>query len=99
MKVTRFDPSADLIVVTARVWGPRGDKLVSLALDTAATQTHLIPDILDDLGYSPRQGEQITVVRSAIGDESGYMTRVSRFHALGFDRLDFRVHAHDLPDG
>ena len=59
MKVTRFDPASDLIIVAARIWGPRGDKRVSLALDTAASETHLVPDVLDDLGYSPRQGEQI----------------------------------------
>jgi len=59
------------MIVAARVWGPRGDKQLSLALDTAATQTHITPDILADLGYSPRHGERITVVRSAVGSERG----------------------------
>lgn len=99
MKVTRFDPSGDLIIVKARVWGPRGDKVVSLALDTAATHTHIIPDIVDDLGYSPRHGDQVTVVRSAIGEERGYMMRVAKFSALGFNLADFRIHVHDLPEG
>lgn len=99
MKVTRFDPASDLIIVSARLWGPRGDKRVSLALDTAASETHLVPDVLDDLGYSPRQGEQVTVVRSAIGSEQGYLMRVARFSALGFTSSDFRIHVHDLPDG
>jgi predicted aspartyl protease len=99
VKVTRFDPASDLIIVSARIWGPRGDKRVSLALDTAASETHLVPDVLDDLGYSPRQGEQITIVRSAIGSERGYMMRVARFSALGFTCTDFRIHVHDLPDG
>jgi hypothetical protein len=99
VKVTFFDTTRDLIIVTGRVWGPRGDKRVSLALDTAATQTHIVPDILDDLGYSARDGDQVTVVRSAIGEERGYMLRVLRFAALGFACPDFRIHAHDLPEG
>ena len=99
MKTTRFKPDSDLIIVGATVWGPRGGKKLSLAFDTAATETHIIPDILDDLGYNPRDGEQVTVVRSAIGSERGYMRRVTRFAALGFTCNDFRVHVHDLPEG
>jgi hypothetical protein len=72
---------------------------LSLAVDTAATHTHIVPDILDDLGYSPRDGEQLTVVRSAIGSEPGYMMRATRFAALGFTTKDFRIHVHDLPEG
>src|SRR5258706_2447256 len=51
VKVTRFDPADALIVITARIWGPYTDKQVSLALDAAATQTHVIPDVLDEIGY------------------------------------------------
>ncbi|HEY3804098.1 MAG TPA: aspartyl protease family protein [Kofleriaceae bacterium] len=90
MKVTRFDPTIDLIIVTARVAGPRMERQVSLAFDTAATETHIIPDVVDELGYSPRDGEQVTVVRSAIGSERGYMMRVAHFAALGFANHDFR---------
>jgi predicted aspartyl protease len=99
VKVTSFDPASDLIIVTARIWGPYGDKPLSLAVDTAATHTHIVPDILDDLGYSPRDGDQVTVVRSAIGSEPGYMMRAIRFAALGFATKDFRIHVHDLPEG
>jgi len=99
MKVTRFDPSDSLIVVRAWVWGPRGKAKLDLALDTAATHTHIVPDIIDELGYSPRQGDGTTVVHSAIGEEPGYLLRVSRFQALGFSTSDFRIHVHDLGDG
>jgi hypothetical protein len=89
MKVTRFDPSDSLIIVHAMVWGPRGHKGLTLAFDTAATQTHIIPDVLDDVGYGPRDGERVTSITSAIGDEPGYMMRVSKFAALGFTRPTF----------
>ncbi len=71
MKIRRFDPSDDLIIVKARVYGPRGHRPLSLALDTAASHTHIVPEVIDDLGYSPRQGEAITSISSAIGKEPG----------------------------
>jgi hypothetical protein len=98
VKVTRFDPTDTLIIVTARIWGPRGDKQLSLALDTAATQTHVIPELLDEIGYGPLHGDRITSVTSAIGDEPGYMMPVTRLSALGFALTSFRIHVHDLPE-
>jgi hypothetical protein len=89
VKVTRFNPNASLIIVHAMAWGPRGHKGLTLALDTAATQTHIIPDALDDIGYGPRDGDRITSITSAIGEEPGYMMKVSKFSALGFTAADF----------
>ncbi len=100
MIITAFEPDQDLIVVAGTVWGPRGDAIeVPLALDTGSSETLLVPELTDALGYSARDGDQPTVIRSAIGSEPGYMMRVARFSALGFDMVDFRVHVHDLPDG
>ena len=99
MKVTRFDPERDLIIVKARVWGPGGDTRASLALDTGSAHSVIAAGIIDDLGYSPRQGEAITTVRTAVGKEHGYVLRVARFWTLGFTVSDFPVHVFDLPDG
>jgi len=99
VKIRRFDPADDLIIVKARLYGPRGYRPLSLAFDTAASETHIVPEVTDDLGYSPRQGEAITSVSSAIGKEPGYMLRVARFASLGFSFADFAVHVHDLPEG
>ena len=98
MKITRFDPDDSLIIVHAMVWGPRGRTGLILALDTAATQTHVIPDVLDDIGYGPRDGDRVTSITSAIGDEPGYMMKITKFSALGFTSNDFRIHVHDLPE-
>src|SRR5262249_14497235 len=78
---------------------PCGYRPLSLAFDTAASDTHIVPAIVDDLGYNPRQRESITFVSSAIGKELGYMLRVTRFAPLGFSFPDFAMHVHDLPDG
>lgn len=100
MKVTRFDPNRDLIIVEGRVWGPRQQqRMLRLVLDTGAAETIVVPDVLDELGYNPRQGDARTVMRSAVGHEEGYMIRVARFASLGFQANDFRVHAQDLPEG
>lgn len=81
MKATRFSPSDDLIIVDCRVWGPqlRSARPARLVVDTGAAVTVIVPEILDELGYNPRDGEAITVMRSAVGREQGYLIRVVRF--------------------
>jgi predicted aspartyl protease len=101
MKVTRFSPNRDLIIVPGRVLGPRGrEQSLRFAVDTGAGQTIISPELLDELGYSAREhGDQLAVTRSVVGREEGYMLRVARFTCLGFQEQDFRVYAQDLPSG
>src|SRR5512140_71825 len=99
MKVTRFNHKRDLVIVRAWLWGPRGDKQVWLAVDTASAETVVTPDTVDLLGYNPRDGETITTVRSAIGKEQGWTLRVSRFSTLGFVVPNYRIHVFDLATG
>lgn len=101
MKVIRFDPKLDLIIVEGRIWGPRlrQRRPLRLVLDTGAAETIVIPEVLDELGYNPREGEAITVLRSAVGREQGYLIRVARLECLGHQSSNFLIHAHDLPEG
>ena len=48
--LTAFDPSKNLILIQAQVWGPLGDRILRMALDTGATDTLIVPYILDSLG-------------------------------------------------
>jgi len=98
VKETPFDPSKNLIIVEAAVWGPRGHTPLKLAIDTASSQTVIMPEIMDDLGFNPRDGVVITGVYSAIGKEQGYLLKVPRFSTLGFTITDFPVHVFDLAD-
>ena len=86
VKATRFDRGRDLIIVEGRIWGAglTQTRSLRLVLDTGAGETIIVPDALDELGYSARQGEERTVVRSAVGREEGYMIRVARLACLGF---------------
>lgn len=101
MKTTRFDPVSNLIIVGARI----GDRLgawkgrARLAIDTGSSATVLKPELLDRLGYSPRDGEAMTTVRAALGEEHGYTLRITRFAALGYTAVDFRIHVLIWPKG
>jgi predicted aspartyl protease len=98
--VTDFDPRGELIVIKGTLWSTQGRaRDVELAVDTGASETLIIPEVTDDLGYGARDGEAITVIRSPLGREQGYLMRVAKFSALGFELTDFRMHIHDLPDG
>jgi hypothetical protein len=80
MTITSFDTTSELIIVTGHVWTPQGDESLELhlVLDTGAAETIIVPDLLDELGYSARKhGEQIAVMRSAAGREEGYMLRAA----------------------
>ena len=55
MKVTRFDPAGELIIVGARIWGPHGRPApLRLVVDTGAAETMIVPEVLDELGFSAR---------------------------------------------
>lgn len=100
MKITYFDPSADLIIVPGQIWGPRGEgPRLNLVLDTGSAETVIIPEVLDQLGYSPRSADRITVMRSAVGREDGYLIHIQRFACLGYQLSNYQIHAHDLPEG
>jgi predicted aspartyl protease len=101
MTVTRFRPGSDLIIVDGHVWGPRSPEgqLLRLVVDTGAAETIIVPEILDGLGYNPRDGEAITVMRSAVGHEPGYLLRVQRFSCFRYQARNLRVHVQDLPEG
>jgi predicted aspartyl protease len=95
---TAFDPSRNLIIVEGEISGPLGDTPLRLVLDTGAAASLVVPDIVDALGYSPRDAEVVTGVCSAVGKEQGYILRVARFSALGFTLPDVRIHVFDLAD-
>jgi predicted aspartyl protease len=87
-----------LIIVEAKVWGPRGHTELNLVLDTGSAHTVILPEIVDMLGFNPRDGAVITGVYSAVGKEQGYLIKVPRFSALGFTLIDFPIHVFDLAD-
>lgn len=58
--------------------------------------TTVSPEILDLVGYNPRDGGRRTRVRSAVGEEHGYELPFAAFTALGFTLDHHLVNVSDL---
>jgi predicted aspartyl protease len=99
MTITRFNRKRDLIIVRASVLSPRSRDRWRLAIDTGSSDTVVNPDLVENLGYTVRDGEHVMTICSAIGKEQGWTLRVKRFSALGFAVPDYRVHVFDLATG
>lgn len=101
MKVTRFDTRRDLIFVPGLVWSVHGEPTpLRFVVDTGAAMTIIVPDMLDDLGYSAREhGVEVASTRGVAAREQGYTLRVQRFGCLGFQESSFLVYAQELPSG
>ena len=95
---TRFTVGQELILVRGTIEGPRGIASVRLVVDTGASRTIIVPEILDDIGYSARDGQVTSTVSGAVARERGYTLRVERFATLGFAMNRFVVHVFDLMD-
>lgn len=93
---TPFVTDGDLIIIEARVTGPRGTLLGRFVLDTGAAATTMTHELADSLGYGPRDGFRRTKVHTAIGSEQGYVLRVAEFTVLGFTLTSFPINVFDL---
>ena len=93
---TPFVTDGDLIIVEAIVTGPRGTVTGRFVLDTGAVLTTMIPELVDPIGYSARDGVKRTRVHTAIGEEEGYVLHVAEFAVLGFTMSSFPVDVFDL---
>src|SRR5262245_29823956 len=93
----RFDSERGLIVVPTRLWGPSGDVVVRLALDTGATGTLINWDPIVFIGYDPGAiGSRIEVTTGS-GVEFVPEICVGRVEALQHEHHDFLVLCHTLP--
>jgi predicted aspartyl protease len=92
-----FDPSQGLIIVPVRLFGPAGDMIVRLALDTGATSTLINSEIMVLLGYDPATSPDQIQVTTGSGVEFCPRVTVQRLEALGKSVNDFAVLSHTLP--
>jgi predicted aspartyl protease len=92
-----FNPHKGLIIVSAKVWGPLGTAPMRLGLDTGAVGSVISADLLVALGYDPAIVQQRVRIVTASRVESVPRLFVDRINALGQERLQFGVLAHNLP--
>src|SRR4051812_27970885 len=93
---TRFATRDELIVVFARITGPRRTIMAPMVLDTGAVYTTITPKVAEAVGYGERDRVRRTRVRTAIGSEQGYVLATSRIAMLGLSAESFPVHVFDL---
>jgi predicted aspartyl protease len=92
-----FDPSKGLIVVPTRLFGPSGDTVVRLALDTGATTSVVNQDVIVFLGYDPAIAPDRVQMTTGSSVEFVARIKLEKLQALGQERLDFPVLCHTLP--
>jgi predicted aspartyl protease len=93
----QFDPTQGLIVVPVRLFGPAGDMILRLALDTGATSTLINSEIMILLGYDPAASSDRIRVTTGSGIEFCPRVKIRQIEALGRSVGDFLILSHTLP--
>jgi predicted aspartyl protease len=92
-----FDPKAELIIVETKLYGPQGDFIVKLALDTGATLSLVSFHVITALGYKVSDADETIEITTGSGVEYVPRIRVARVATLGKIRRSFPVLCHTLP--
>lgn len=92
-----FDPNEGLIIVPTRLWGPSGDTVVRLALDTGATGSVVSWDIVVFLGYDPAIVSERIQMTTGSGVEFVPRVIIERIEGLRQERQYFPVLCHNMP--
>ncbi|MGH7214350.1 MAG: retroviral-like aspartic protease family protein, partial [Tepidisphaeraceae bacterium] len=96
VKISPFDLIQGLVVIQARISGPRRRGTARLAIDTGATRTIISPVLLTEVGYDVVGAEETTITT---GSGVEWVTRVdlTEIEAIRVKRLQFTVVSHALP--
>ena len=93
----RFDPKRSLIIVPTRLYGPTGDTVVRLALDTGATESVVNWDVVVFLGYDVVSMSERVQMATGSGLEFAAQIKIKKIEALEQVCLDYPVICHTLP--
>lgn len=96
MKI-KFDPNQGLIVIPTRLYGPRTDTIVQLALDTGATMSMLNWDVAILLGYDPASSKQRIQVTTGSGVEFAPQIVIKKVEIPGRYLGNFSMLCYTLP--
>jgi hypothetical protein len=92
-----FDPRKGHILIPTHIYGPDGDAIALLALDTGATQSMVGPDIgrilVRDLASIPKE----TKITTASSEEQTAEIMATSIEALGLERHRFPILCLELP--
>jgi predicted aspartyl protease len=96
MKIS-FNAKYGLIYVAAKIYGSKNDLILNLALDTGASGTVISQKRLLTAGYDLDSPEDESYITTGSGLISVPKVRIEKLTALGKEKSDFLVIAHDLP--
>ena len=88
---------AGLLMVYARVTGPRGSRLVRLAVDTGATSTMIPPKIAVAIGVHPARAKMVRETLTVSGKELVPIVVVPRVRLFETTLRRVPVTCHTLP--
>ena len=94
-----FNRRRGLVIVQARIFGPRGRSTLNLALDTGATDTVINTKRLSWAGFDVSNSHSHAKVIMGSDVVEAPLVDVARIEALGKVRTNFPVLAHSLPAG
>lgn len=92
-----FDLKRGLVIVSARIYGPSGDTLARLAVDTGAVTTVVRPGILASVGYDLSAAPEQVRLISASGIVTVPRLLADRVAALNQERMYLPILGHALP--
>ena len=92
-----FDSEDGLIIIPTRLWGPKGDTIVRLALDTGATGSMINWDLIVLIGYDPAAVSDRVQMTTGSGVEFAPLVTIEKIEALGTERCNFPILCHTLP--
>ena len=92
-----FDQKQGLVILGAKLWGPTGNAVLRLALDTGATSTIVNVGLLLAVGYDPAVGHERVQVTTGSGIEFAPRVITFRIAALGHERVRLPILGHTLP--
>jgi predicted aspartyl protease len=95
--IFKFDPTKQLIVVKARIIGPKSDLTIDLALDTGASSTLIGWEALRFIGFAVHDASSHVEMTTGSGTEVAPKIKLDQMRALGKRRHGLEVVAHTLP--
>jgi clan AA aspartic protease (TIGR02281 family) len=88
---TYFARERELIIVDARISGPASATKARLVVDTGASATTLVPELIERIGYTQQDSFKKAKVHTAVREEQGYWIRVAELTVLGVSTPDFAL--------
>ena len=92
-----FDAKEGLIIVPTRLWGPSGDTVIRLALDTGATGSMVNWDLIVLLGYDPAGTPNRIQMTTGSGVEFVPVVSIQKIQAMNLIQSNFSILCHTLP--